>query len=57
MPFQECGNPKYEKLVNTELFGPFVIVSSYTDKDVDGLIDILERQTEHLSAGIVIIFV
>merc|ERR1712151_226898 len=39
--------------VNTELFGPFQVVTTYNDSEVDLVLELLERQTEHLTAGVV----
>lgn len=40
-------------LITTELFGPFQIVISYGDDELDKVLDILERMSHHLTAAIV----
>ncbi|MGI9236954.1 MAG: aldehyde dehydrogenase family protein [Woeseiaceae bacterium] len=40
-------------LLTTELFGPFQIVSTYGDEDIDSLLAILERISHHLTAAVV----
>lgn len=40
-------------LITTELFGPFQIVVNYSDSDLPVLLDILERISHHLTAGVV----
>lgn len=44
---------EYCELLTTELFGPFQIVSTYTDDDVPLLLDLLERMSHHLTAAVV----
>jgi len=46
-----CG--EYFDLVTTELFGPFQIISTYTEDDVPLLLDLLERMSHHLTAAVV----
>jgi len=41
------------ELLTTELFGPFQIISTYGDKDVDSVLEILERMSHHLTAAVV----
>ena len=40
-------------LVTTELFGPFQVVVEYADSDLPVLLDVLERISHHLTAGVV----
>ena len=41
------------QLLTTELFGPFQIVCTYGDEDIDALLSILERISHHLTAAVV----
>ncbi|MEM7501830.1 MAG: aldehyde dehydrogenase family protein [Pseudomonadota bacterium] len=40
-------------LTTTELFGPFQIVATYGDEDVDTVLDVLEKMSHHLTAAVV----
>lgn len=40
-------------LLTSELFGPFQVISTYTDEDIDALLEILERISHHLTAAVV----
>jgi 1-pyrroline-5-carboxylate dehydrogenase len=40
-------------LITTEVFGPFQVVVGYADADVPAVLDILERMSHHLTAGVV----
>ena len=40
-------------LITTELFGPFQVVVEYSDSDLPALLDVLERMSHHLTAGVV----
>jgi 1-pyrroline-5-carboxylate dehydrogenase len=40
-------------LLTTELFGPFQIICTYGDEDIDSLLSILERISHHLTAAVV----
>lgn len=53
VPLKEMANMKHWGTVNTELFGPFQVVTTYKDSEIDLVLEILERQTEHLTAGVV----
>lgn len=44
---------EYFNLLTTELFGPFQIISTYTDHDIPLLLDLLERMSHHLTAAVV----
>lgn len=39
--------------VTTELFGPFQVVVEYGDEDLDGVLGIMERISQHLTAAVV----
>ena len=41
------------KLLTTELFGPFQIVASYGDADIESLLSLFERMSNHLTAAVV----
>lgn len=53
VPLKEIANEKYFNLVTTELFGPFQIVTSYSDSDLELVLDLLERMDHHLTAAVV----
>lgn len=53
MPLRHFKNSKKFKLLTTELFGPFQIVTEYKDKDVEQVLDTLERMSHHLTAAVV----
>ncbi len=40
-------------LLTTELFGPFQVICTYGDEDIDSLLSILERISHHLTAAVV----
>jgi len=46
------GEKKFE-LLTKELFGPFQVVVEYGDKDLDTVLDIMERMSHHLTAAVV----
>ncbi len=41
------------ELVTTELFGPFQVVVEYGDRDLSGVLSIMQRMTQHLTAAVV----
>jgi len=41
------------KVVTAELFGPFQIVTSYADNEIDTVIEACERMDHHLTAAVV----
>ena len=43
----------YFELLTTELFGPFQVICTYSDDDVDDLLQLLERMSHHLTAAVV----
>jgi len=40
-------------LITTELFGPFQVIVSYGDDELDKVLEILERMSHHLTAAVV----
>jgi len=53
VPLEQMVSDKYWPICNTELFGPFQIISSYKDSELETVLGLLERQTAHLTAGVV----
>lgn len=53
IPFEQISKKENGELVFKELFGPLLIVTEYTDSDLDKIIDITERIPFHLTASIV----
>ena len=51
-PLAELSGDHFE-LLTTELFGPFQIVVSYGDEDIDAVLTLFERMTNHLTAAVV----
>lgn len=52
VPLSElCGT--HFKLLTTELFGPFQIVTSYGDADIESVLSLFERISNHLTAAVV----
>ena len=41
------------RLATTELFGPFQVVVEYGDEDLDEVLDVMERISQHLTAAVV----
>lgn len=52
VPLAEVAGEHFP-LVTTELFGPFQIVVTWGDDDLDTVLDILERMSHHLTAAVV----
>lgn len=52
IPVSSLHGENFE-LATKELFGPFQIIVSYSDDDVDFLLEILEKMENHLTAAIV----
>lgn len=52
VPLAAIAGEHFE-LLTTELFGPFQIISTYGDDDIDALLAILERMSHHLTAAVV----
>ena len=53
VPLKHFKNNKKFRLLTTELFGPFQIVTEYKDNQVDVVLDTLERMSHHLTAAVV----
>jgi 1-pyrroline-5-carboxylate dehydrogenase len=51
-PLEQLCNEHFD-LLTTELFGPFQIVVSYGDEDVDVVLSMFERMSNHLTAAVV----
>ena len=52
VPIQELLTDNFE-LITKEVFAPFQVVVSYSDEEVDKIIEILEKITQNLTAAIV----
>ncbi len=52
VPLSELCGENFE-LLTTELFGPFQIVASYGDADVESVLSLFERISNHLTAAVV----
>jgi len=46
-----CG--EHFELLTTELFGPFQVVTTWGDGDLDKVLGVLERMSQHLTAAVV----
>lgn len=53
VPLKEILSDKYNKLVTTELFGPFQIITTYRDYELDSILNVLEKMDNHLTAAVV----
>lgn len=53
VPLKQILSKEYNHLVTTELFGPFQILTSYGDRDIESLLSILEKMENHLTAAVV----
>ena len=53
VPFKHFRAEKKFKLLTTELFGPFQIITEYKDNQIDDVLNILERMSHHLTAAVV----
>jgi len=51
-PLAELSGDHFD-LLTTELFGPFQIVVSYGDEDIDIVLTLFERMSNHLTAAVV----
>jgi len=45
VPLRHFRSPKKFKLLTTELFGPFQIVTEYKDKEIDSVLNTLEKMS------------
>jgi 1-pyrroline-5-carboxylate dehydrogenase len=52
VPLSALAGDDFE-LITTEVFGPFQVIVSYTDANLPAVLDILERISHHLTAGVV----
>jgi len=53
VPLKHFRGAKKFKLITTELFGPFQIVTDYNTSDLDLVLEIFERMSHHLTAAVV----
>ena len=52
IPLEKLTGANFDR-VTTELFGPFQVVVSYGDNDLQAVLEIMEQLTQHLTAAIV----
>lgn len=53
VPVEEIAKAENFDLVTKEIFGPFQVVTEYSDEQIDLVLEITERMHAHLTAGIV----
>jgi 1-pyrroline-5-carboxylate dehydrogenase len=53
VPLKHFRGDKKFKLLTTELFGPFSIITEYGNSDVDRVLEIFEGMSHHLTAAVV----
>jgi len=53
VPLRHFRGAAKRKLLTTELFGPFTIVTEYGNNDVDKILDVMESCPHHLTAACV----
>lgn len=53
VPLAEIAKKENFNLVTSELFGPFQVITSYKDEDLDLVLELLERMEHHLTAAVV----
>ena len=53
VPLKEMMKPENFDRATTEFFGPFQVVTSYADEDIDTVLEALERMSHHLTAAVV----
>lgn len=53
VPLAELLKPENFKACTTEIFGPFQVITSYTDETLPGVLEACERMSHHLTAAIV----
>lgn len=53
VPLEQIATKENFDACTTELFGPFQVVTTYKDSELDTVLDILERMSHHLTAGVV----
>jgi len=52
VPIDAAASEHFD-LITTELFGPFQVIISYGDDELDKVLDMLERMSHHLTAAVV----
>jgi 1-pyrroline-5-carboxylate dehydrogenase len=52
VPLPALQGPHFDR-ATTELFGPFQVVVDYGDEDLDGVLQVMERISHHLTAAVV----
>jgi 1-pyrroline-5-carboxylate dehydrogenase len=52
VPLAALAGEHFE-LLTTELFGPFQVIVTYGDEDLDMVLEVLERISHHLTAAVV----
>ena len=53
VPLKHFKSAKKRKLLTTELFGPFQVVTEYSSAQLDTVLDIMESIPDNLTAAIV----
>lgn len=53
VPIQEIAKEENFGIVTTELFGPFQVITSYKNEELDLVLDLLEKMDHHLTAAVV----
>jgi len=53
VPLEEMVKPEHFEACTTEIFGPFQVVTEYTDESLPLVLDALERMHAHLTAAVV----
>eukprot|EP01017_Pseudomicrothorax_dubius_P031129 TRINITY_DN3946_c0_g1_i4.p1 TRINITY_DN3946_c0_g1~~TRINITY_DN3946_c0_g1_i4.p1 ORF type:complete len:479 (+),score=94.48 TRINITY_DN3946_c0_g1_i4:272-1708(+) len=53
VPLKSLLDPNHFKVATTELFGPFQVVTTWKDGELDQVIEALERMDHHLTAAVV----
>eukprot|EP00775_Hariotina_reticulata_P010386 gene10386-10544_t len=53
VPLKALKDPAAFKLVTTEVFGPFQVVTEYDDNELRMVLDLLENMSHHLTAAVV----
>lgn len=53
VPLRKLASRRYFELCTKEVFGPVQVVTEYKSKDLDVVLNCLERMTAHLTAAVV----
>jgi 1-pyrroline-5-carboxylate dehydrogenase len=53
VPLKAFKNQKYFDIITTEIFGPFQIVTEYTDKEIDSVLEVMDSLDQQLTAAVV----